>query len=228
MFSFFQLLENLATRDTIVLYQCGTPRPTNTPESAMYIEVPINAAAFDSVEYLTYMEMLGRRQNIKYVESPEETASACIMWQFGQGSILELSATNATLRASQLENVDVLFAGREDFSSKSVSISVSSEPSPLQVRPFETSTAAANRSVRQMAEWLKFFALFFNEEGRADEVYDDIVTTYNCLKNNVAHQFGGEGKPNLAWVSFSNATGYPIWTLSAQDWKNVLTTDAGA
>eukprot|EP00475_Leptophrys_vorax_P019490 TRINITY_DN26672_c0_g1_i1.p1 TRINITY_DN26672_c0_g1~~TRINITY_DN26672_c0_g1_i1.p1 ORF type:complete len:276 (+),score=52.67 TRINITY_DN26672_c0_g1_i1:769-1596(+) len=82
---------------------------------------------------------------------------------------------------------------------------------------FDTST---DPGALKRAEWIKFMAVFFNQEARASEVYSQIETSYGCLKGSVANV---ATKPVVAWLSFYNGT----WTASSAVYKLEYVTDAG-
>jgi iron complex transport system substrate-binding protein len=75
------------------------------------------------------------------------------------------------------------------------------------------------------AEWIKFTALFFNEEARATGVFDNIVTEYEAVSE-IAQAVPAEERVTVLWNSFSTYS--DSWIIPGQQtWVGELLADAG-
>lgn len=157
--------------------------------------------------------MLGVANSITAVGSDALVSSPCFQKQVSTGSIQTLSSTNATLEAQQLAKVDVQFGAymADPTNNKSVSVSAAEDPGAL------------NR-----AEWLEFFAAFYNKEQLANTLTAQINNNYNRLKQAAS---GYNPKPVIAWANYVAPSQYNYnvasWLVSNATYKVQLATDAG-
>ncbi|KAJ3263077.1 hypothetical protein HDU76_012320, partial [Blyttiomyces sp. JEL0837] len=108
----FKTITNKINNETIVLYQCGTPKPTNIPAKAQVIAVPITNVSIGDTTIVTYLELLGLRTTIKFAEDGTESyiSSPCVQAEKGTANeIKAIDTTNATKAAEQLASVNVAF-----------------------------------------------------------------------------------------------------------------------
>mmetsp|Transcript_48743 Transcript_48743/g.89916 ORF Transcript_48743/g.89916 Transcript_48743/m.89916 type:complete len:516 (-) Transcript_48743:104-1651(-) len=199
----------------LVLYQCGTDMPTTAnngvTDGAYFFEIPIQRAALPWTGVLHFFEMLSVTEAIgqidmRYISSP------C-------GQLLEVctpgihESTSSSNWRTHVADADAVFTDSwgSGFSnsSRDVVFDVTFEPGALQ-----------------RAEWLRFLALFFNEEDMADEIMGRIETDYAALKAEAARlqseDAGGfGGKPKAAWVSSAPHTCPDTYTCESAGWKNV-------
>ncbi|KAF9434392.1 hypothetical protein BGZ76_008091 [Entomortierella beljakovae] len=219
----YKVLMNKAQNLTYVLTECGTPVPEANlfPSSAVFVYVPVSNVASLATTAIPYIEMLGKRSTLKVVDTESLVTSPCVQYglnQTGAGGIIGLEDKNLTLRAEQLNSVDVIFSAiGPDFlvngtESKTISTSEASDPGPL------------NR-----AEWLEFYSTFFNLEEFAQSLTATINNNYRCFKTAANAK---TTKPIIAWASYvapaewNNNTA--SWSLSGAEYKKILSTDAGA
>lgn len=160
----FKVLTNLLAKETYVLYQCGTPKPAYMG-AAKYFEIPLTAAQVAQTTVLGFMALLQVDNRISYSSyyavdpCQQKLATACNKASEG------LYSPRPVLDA-QLVNSDALFESSASSSiAKSIAFSATSDNGPL------------NR-----AEWIKFLAMFFNQELLANALFDDIVSNYVTLK----------------------------------------------
>ena len=80
----------------------------------------------------------------------------------------------------------------------------------------------------QRAEWLEFYATFFNLEQAAQNLTASINDNYNCFKKAASV---ATTKPLVAWTSYVAPSTYnnntASWTISGAPYKVTLTNDAG-
>jgi len=202
----YKLVTNLWTSEQYYLYQCGTPAPTNS--SIKSFSIPVKRAALASTVDLTFMERLGLRTSIEYVQGPQYISSPCLRASVTQGLIQALSS-NSTIKKTQLSLIDVFFTDSVDPSDlNAVTLSTAYDPGTL------------NRS-----EWIKFISLFFNLEATATRVIDAIDLTYGCTKNLAASstQFA---PLKVAWIDYKNYQAN-LYAIDVAAYKLQFVQDAG-
>ncbi|KAJ3330684.1 hypothetical protein HDU93_000264, partial [Gonapodya sp. JEL0774] len=57
-FNNYKVLTNVIANQTTVLYQCGTPVPTNIPAGATVVSVPVQNVSLNDVTSLTFIEVV--------------------------------------------------------------------------------------------------------------------------------------------------------------------------
>jgi len=209
----YKLLTNTYTSEVFALYQCGTTPPTGLVNGTKVFSIPVDNVAVTDVSVIPYLEMLGVANTITAVGSDSVVSSPCFQKQVASGSIQTLSSTNATLEAQQLAKVTVEFGAymADPTNNKSVSVSAAEDPGAL------------NR-----AEWLEFFAAFYNKEQVANSLTAQINNNYNRLKQAAS---GYNPKPVVAWANYVAPSQYNYntasWLISNATYKVQLGTDAG-
>ncbi|KAG0057274.1 hypothetical protein BGZ83_000064 [Gryganskiella cystojenkinii] len=214
----YKVVTNSFTNNTFVLTQCGTTPPAASlfSNTTVFFNVPVKNVASLATTAVSYLEMLGERKAIKAVDTEGLVSSPCVQHGLEGGEIIGLEDTNLTLRATQLQSVDLIFSS---FSSdpatanKTVITSEVNDPGPL------------NR-----AEWLEFYSTFFNLEEFAQNLTASINNNYNCFKTAATAQ---STKPLVAWTSYvapygNNTAYWQFSTTVTAPYKQALTTDAGA
>ncbi|KAG0294565.1 hypothetical protein BGZ96_000913 [Linnemannia gamsii] len=216
----YKVVKNTSLNTTYILTQCGTPAPNATvippTNTTVFIQIPVTNLASLATTAVSYIEMLGKQAAIKAVDTEGLVSSPCVQSGLEKGTIVGLEDTNSTLRAEQLKKYDVIFSsfGTEPGSeNKTVITSEVEDPSPL------------NR-----AEWLEFYATFFNAEKAAQALTASINNNYNCFKSTATTK--ATTKPVIAWAMYDAPSVYnnntPSWILSGAPYKRILSTDAGA
>ncbi|KAI8352270.1 hypothetical protein B0O80DRAFT_370202, partial [Mortierella sp. GBAus27b] len=216
----YKVLTNTAkgVNQTYVLTQCGTPAPNATlfGNNTLFFNVPVKNVASLATTAVAYIEMLGKRSALKAVDTEGLVSSPCVQYGLTHGEIVGLEDKNLTLRADQFKSVDLVFnsmaGGDADIANKTVVTSEVADPGPL------------NR-----AEWLEFYAAFFNLEESAQKLTASINNNYNCFKKAANAK---PNKPVVAWASYEAPSTYnnntASWSFSPADYKRILTADAGA
>ncbi|KAG9065334.1 hypothetical protein KI688_002659 [Linnemannia hyalina] len=216
----YKVVKNTSLNTTYILTQCGTPTPNATivprTNTTIFIQIPVTNLASLATTAVSYIEMLGKQAAIKAVDTEGLVSSPCVQAGLEKGTIVGLEDSNSTLRAEQMTKVDVVFSsygvdpGTEN---KTVITSEVEDSSPL------------NR-----AEWLEFYATFFNAEKAAQTLTASINNNYNCYKS--AATTKATTKPIIAWASYDAPSSYnnntASWLLSSATYKSILSTDAGA
>jgi len=205
----------------LVLYQCGTTKPSGgdegiTTSEVRYIEIPVQKTSLGGVAPLPFLELLSVTETISTIDLTY-ISSPCIQ-------LLEECIPGVHLAAGDegwagnASEADVVFtdswgtgwAGPE----KDIPFQISVDPGTLQ-----------------RAEWVRFVGAFYNEEIKADEIFSRIDSDYQALKamgqqlsTNPGTEWGGR-QPQVAWVTKSWDGKFAI---SNAHYKRDFVQDAGA
>lgn len=207
----YKVVKNNMANTSYVLHQCGTPAPAKTsyPAGTRFFQVPMQSYAIDTTIPVAYLELLGVVNLMKYAEvSTGYISSPCVQKLAASGAIKDLSDPffgNATLYSIEAAQVNAVIDADQtpnNFTNL-VSFDASGDPGPLK-----------------RAEWIKFLALFFNLEARANTVFASVQASYQCLNGSV----NATSKPVVAWLSYYLGA----WTVSSSTYKLQLDSDAGA
>jgi iron complex transport system substrate-binding protein len=207
---------------TYVLTQCGTPAPdaADFPAGTQFIDVPageIIAMSTTQLPHLTALGLLDKLVGLDsflYVNSPEVRAliDAGELVEIGSGAEVNVE------RVLELEPDIVMTFGFNPASD--------AHPVLIEAGIF----TALNAEWREptplaRAEWIKYTALFYNAEARAEAVYADIVNAYNEARA-LAARAPEEARPVVLWNSYSSFS--EAWSIpGAQTYVGALIRDAG-
>jgi len=212
-FNSYKVVKNVGTNETFFLYMCGTPVP-NVPLGAKSLQIPLHTIGNQETVILTFLELLGLRQNIRYMDVTYVTSPCTLkLAQLGQILYLEYPYGNTTLRQQEIAMVDAVFGGSdyEPTEPKVISQSASQDPGALR-----------------RAEWIGFVSLFFNLEKQATAIYSGIQTRYQCHSQQAIAL--GVTK-SVVWITYDPASPYndntTTWTLSNSAYKQQFVQDAG-
>ncbi|KAJ1667401.1 hypothetical protein IW140_000886 [Coemansia sp. RSA 1813] len=213
--STYKVLNNLSTNNTYVLYQCGSTKP-DVADAQAYIQVPVSKTASWSTSVNIFIQALGVQNTLQNLGTASSVVSPCLQ-ELLEEVIKPFNDANETAADAQELANDVVFNmvdGEDDNTNNTV---ISSE--------------YLESSVLGRTEWLKFFAAFFNAEERANTLFDQIESNYECLTTKATTEYN-DIRPVVAWTSyaapteFNNNTAY--WQISFADYKYDIVRDAGA
>eukprot|EP00250_Pteridium_aquilinum_P021917 c25259_g3_i1 orf=483-1613(-) len=217
----FKVVQNLFNNFTyLLLQQVGDSNGKDWDLNISVFEDPLTNFTMDTSSAVGYLELLGSVSKLRGVPASFGLASPCILQLMSQGEIptIELDSnlvdpnavsSNISFEAlfgSSTKYTNVQFIGNEQNQSNYISFDPSMERGPLQ-----------------RAEWIKFLASFFNMEERANIVFGQIRSNYQCL--NASSKGGNTSKPVVAWLSYNTDLG--VWTFSDDPYKLQLNLDAG-
>lgn len=208
---------------TYVLVQCGTPAPdaADFPEDTQFIEVPagnIIAMSTTQLPHLTDLGLVDKLvglDNFLFVSSPEvrERIDAGELVEIGSGA-----EVNVELALDVEPDIVMTYGFNPATDAHPVLIEAGiftalnaewREPTPLA-----------------RAEWIKYTALFYNAEARAEEVYSEIVAAYEAAKA-LAASVPEDERVTVLWNTFSSFSG--AWSIpGAETYVGALLRDAGA
>ncbi len=200
-----------------VLVQCGTPAPEEVDADAV-IEVPAGSLVTMATTYLPFVVDLGLldyligHDEFDYVSTPEVRAriEAGELNEVGSGAgvsvetVIDLEPSLILTSGSGLAEYDAHPA-----------LIAAGLPVVLAGDWLETTPLGR-------AEWVKFVALFYNAEDRADEVFGEIVENYQALAELAT---SAEERPTV----FGDAPWEGTWYMAGgNSYTAHLLADAGA
>ena len=211
-----------ATEYSYVLVQCGTPAPSpaDFAEGTQFIEVPTGDLITLSTTQLPALSQLGLLDRLVGVDSGFYISTPEVARMIAEGDLAEVGFGNQV-------NIElVLELEPQLVMSYGYNPATDAHPVLLEAGIF-TALDASWRELSPLgrAEWIKFTALFYNQEERANAVYKDIVAQYEALREKAA-AVGTEDRPTVLINSF---LGYAdAWFIPGEDtYVAQLIRDAG-
>lgn len=163
-----------------VLVQCGTPAPTDIKGTV--ITVPIATIAALSSTYLPHLDSLGLLNRLVAIDYVKHVNNLKVRELVQQGKVQEVGADN-TVNVEELLNLDPSLVMTYPLSGTAVDYveRLTRAGMAVAVNADYLETSPLGR-----AEWLKFTALFFNQEVTANRVFTGIVDRYRRVATMVA------------------------------------------
>lgn len=156
-----------------VLVQCGAPAPalTGTLARAQVIQLPVTSVFVASTTYLPLLVDLGRLDVLTGVANGDFVDDPAIAARIKSGKTIEFA------RVGQQTDVELIVSAHP-----SLMIQGGTSPAAVQARnagvPVVTNTSWLESTMLGRVEWLKYMAVFLNEEARAEAEYRDIAMKY--------------------------------------------------
>jgi len=163
--------------ETYVLVQCGAPRPVLPAglSSASVIAVPIQSMFSASATHMPLLADLGHVSVLTGISQARFVTTEAVLERIRGGEVIEYAPNNV---------VDT-----ELVISKTPEILMTSGESPDSHAAIRKAGIAVvdnaewqEDSILGRAEWVKFMALFLNEEKRARQVFDEVHSRYLALR----------------------------------------------
>ncbi|ORX83783.1 hypothetical protein BCR32DRAFT_142506 [Anaeromyces robustus] len=136
---------------------------------------------------------------------------------FASDIIIEYTPDKSTDFIEQLCTANVIF-GTID----SIITNIGDSENTYRNVPFD---AIKEESPLARAEWIKFIALFYNEEKLAEDLFNLLEEDYNELIK-IANAKRTSSVKTIAWVSYDKSQ--KTWTYHTNDFYKILTQDAGS
>lgn len=159
---------------TYVLVQCGTPTPTGF-DDALVIETPIDSIVSMSTTYVAQLDRLGLLQSVVGLDSGDFVSNATLRPRIDSGDVQAIGfgpTVNVELLLTLDPDLVMTYAIGFPDSDTHPTLLAAGIPTVLNSDWVETTPLGR-------AEWLKFTALFYNQEATANQVFDDIAIRYN-------------------------------------------------
>jgi iron complex transport system substrate-binding protein len=196
----YKVLTNTEDNVKYVLYQCGTEPPTGVSANHT-LAVPLqNGVALSTTAHLPFFELLGLRDEIKaYLGDPQWISSPCMQDRLDSGDAILVMDPYAE------GEIDGLYA---KTSSDLVIIH-----NPIYGYDLANHTNIAvsewlERDSHKIAEYIKFFAVLFNEEAKANQEFQGMVDRYQCTQKNAERVISDGGViPKVVFAEFSTYCG---------------------
>jgi hypothetical protein len=189
----YKVVTNIAADETYLLYNCGTEPPTDQLDGrhAAVVPIPFTGAAIISTTTVPFFELLGLRTKIStYLGTAQYVASPCLRELVDEGKITEvLDTSNITNYEGVPEELPAFIGNAGDvLLNNSIRISASKETTNLAV-----------------FEWIKYYAVFFNLEEKANEIFEEAQSRYECVESNAAIlETDMQEEPVVLWASYSD------------------------
>lgn len=200
-----------------VLTQCGTPRPDAESfegDEVRFVDVPVDDTITLATTQLTHLAKLGHLDDLVGLDSFLYAYNETVREMINAGELTEVgSGAEVNVEAVLDLNPDVVFVYGFNPSTNAFPV--------LEDAGVFTALNAESREQTPLgyAEWLKFTALFYNEEAAATEAFNEIETSYNEATE-LAAEVPEDERPAVlknAFSSFSEAWNLPgTNTFSAQ------------
>ncbi len=173
-----QLLGNKtdsAVTATFVLY--SSTKPTNYP-NAYFIKTPVSKVACMSSIYTTMLAKLGVEKTIVAIDNVDYYNNNFIQQSVKKHAIIELSkGPTINIEQTLALNPDLILTFGMGNPSKDVDKKLASSNIPIVI-----SLDHLEETPLARAEWIKFFACFFNKELLADSLFNQTEERYLKLK----------------------------------------------
>jgi iron complex transport system substrate-binding protein len=209
--------------DTMVLVQCGAPAPSLLGElaGATVIETPARTiAANDNID-VGFINRLGQAERLIAVGG-REIYNEQIRRRWDEKKLASIGfAWHAppNLEVVLAYQPDVLFMRRSALTQAEAM----QEARRLEVKAAPT-LARSEPTYLAAAEWIKYIALFLNEERRAEAAFSRVEEECTRIRN---HAVAGTGKPRAIWANYEGG-GFWRTARSPHDLRAHYLEDAGA
>lgn len=200
-----------------VLVQCGTPAPEGY-DAAAVIEVPIKTIVLMSTSYITQLDDLGLLDRLVGLDSFLYVINPEVREMIDTGELVEIAPTGQEVNVEvaldlEPELIMAFSAGVPEYDL---------HPALIQAGlPVVINADWMEQTPLARAEWVKFMALFFNAEAKAEDVFAETATQYQKMATLAA---GVGEKPTV----FSDTPYEGTWYVpGGQSYTARLIADAG-
>ena len=192
----YKIVRNTDSDTSYVLYQCGTPLPTEIADQHdAVVSIPLGDVGLHYTTFIPYVELLDRRSNIASMAGEASWIySPCLNKMVDEGDVTMVSnINNSTLLGEVNVGSDLPFfvgVGTENVFDTNFEVSEWKETNLLAI-----------------FEWVKFFSLFFNQEKQANEIFDERKDSIECARENANILATDEEQPVVLWGTRSDYCG---------------------
>lgn len=160
-----------------LLVQCGTPKPEGF-ETMPVVEVPIRRLVVLSTTYLPHLELLGQLDTLMGVSQFKQVNSLKVRTKIDRGDLIEFNSGN-------ILDMERLLVTAPDLVMTYGTGNPDTDSHPRLIKaglPVALVGEYMEESPLGQAEWLKFTALFFNQEAQAQQLFAGISKDYKSLE----------------------------------------------
>ncbi len=168
---------NASVSFTYYLVQSGTPVPEDIG-NAIVIEIPVKRMASLAATHLPYLEALNALDSLVAVGNAEYVNTTGVNTGLEKGSIQSVgNGPDVNIEKLLEVNPEMITtlalgnSGKDDFQ-----ILMQKELKPVIFSDFMEESPLAR------AEWIKFMALFYNQEEQAEKIFKDVEERYLKMK----------------------------------------------
>lgn len=199
-----------------LLVQCGTPVPKGF-DQAQLVTVPVERVVTLSTTYLPHFDQLDRVDALIGVAEFDPVSTPSVRARIDRGDLSEFTS-------GAMVNLERLLVAQPDLV-MAFSLGNDNDTYPRLIQsgvPVAFVAEYREASPLARAEWLKFTALFLNQEAAAQEQFEGITQAYNAL---VQLTQGIEQRPTVLTGSSYEGT----WSMAqGESYAAQLLRDAGA
>ncbi|MUG92591.1 ABC transporter substrate-binding protein [Scytonema sp. UIC 10036] len=159
-----------------VLVQCGTPIPEEYKETQI-IQIPINTMVSLSTTHLPHLDKLGVVDKLLGFSDISKVNTASVVQKIKASQIASVG-NNANINIEKIldlnpDLVTTYGVGNPEFDSYPKLLEAGLKVA-LNAEYMESSPLG-------QAEWLKFTALFFNREAKAEKIFNEVAKQYQTI-----------------------------------------------
>ncbi|OKH45220.1 ABC transporter substrate-binding protein [Calothrix sp. HK-06] len=156
-----------------ILVQCGTPAPSNIQDSQV-ISVPVNSVISLSTTHLPHLAKLGVVDKLLAVSDTKTVNTSEVVEKIKTGKIANVGS-NASINIEKIVELNpelITTYGTGDVNNDSY-LKLLEAGLKVAINAEYMEDSPLGRS-----EWLKFTALFFNQEKKAEQIFGEVAKRY--------------------------------------------------
>lgn len=167
--------KNAKTGLQYILVQCGTPTPQGFPDSQV-ITVPVNSVIALSTTHLPHLAKLGVVDKLIAVSDVERVNTKEVVDKIKTGKIASVGS-NTTVNVEK-----VIELNPELITTFGTGTSTDSYPKLLEAGlKVAINAEYLEDTPLGRSEWLKYTALFFNQEEKAQRIFSEVANKYESI-----------------------------------------------
>jgi iron complex transport system substrate-binding protein len=167
--------KNAKTGLKYVLVQCGTPTPSTFADSQV-ITVPVNSVIALSTTHLPHLAKLGVVDKLVAVSDVERVNTKEVVDKIKTGKIASVGS-NTTVNVEK-----VIELNPELITTFGTGTSTDTYPKLLEAGlKVAINAEYLEDTPLGRSEWLKFTALFFNQEEKAQQIFSEVANKYKSI-----------------------------------------------
>ncbi|KAL0081929.1 hypothetical protein J3Q64DRAFT_1178940 [Phycomyces blakesleeanus] len=196
----YKTVQNIILGEYYILY-CTQTKPNLTDvQSKSYIQIPVTNFAAVDTRVIGFLDLLGHSNNIVYIGDTGNLTSPCVTptpAYFDQAGIIDRTRYDLAIYPTTSVN-----------DPKGVGLGMNYESSPLAT-----------------AEWIKYIALFTNQEKASEVIFNKIKANYEVYRNSI-NQADIPWRRNITFMSYDPSS--TQFNVPNNIYFQNLTADAGA